>query len=73
MDKFIKGQMVVPKNKGGFPLMTGQLIVNRVAPGFNIPLYECNDMVGKEYAFWEFELETQYKQDKRLGLLNKIT
>ena len=71
MSAFIKGQMVVPKYKEYYPLMKGQLIINKIVECAQWDLYKCNDMVGTKYEFWEYELETQFQQDKRLGLLNK--
>ena len=71
MTKFIKGQMVVSKHKEYYPLMRGQLIINKVVECPQWPLYKCNDMAGTKYEFWEYELETQYQHDKRIGLLSK--
>ena len=71
MSTFHKGQLVVPDNKRYYPLMKGQLLITEVLDFEDVPLYKCTDTVGTEYEFWEYELETQYQQDKRVGLLNK--
>ncbi len=71
MDKFTKGQMVIPKSRYKFPMMVGQLTINSVDPKFCTPLYACTDRKNTKYEFWEYEIETQFQHDKRSGLLSR--
>lgn len=74
--KFKIGQLLRPINKDNYPLMVGMLQVQDGIRqlhwnGTILPLYECTDTAGKLYEFWEYELETQYQHDKRMGLLSR--
>jgi len=69
--KFFVDEEVYTKTKfSNSPI--GKLKVLSINTTHDVPMYECIDQQeGRIYTLLEFELESIYQHDKRIGLLNK--